>query len=107
MIVLIAATAFNLHAEDALKKATIKSSVWCETCEKAIHKGLDNIDGVKDVSINLEKKEIYVTFDESKTSLEFIRKTISNIGYDADDVKANPRSYRRLPKCCKNPEDRK
>jgi hypothetical protein len=37
--------------------------------------------------------------------VENIKTAIANAGYDADDVKANPDSYKMLPKICRRPED--
>ena len=42
-------------------------------------------------------KKIYI---EDKISIEKIRHIISETGYDADKVKANPESVQKLPKCC-------
>ena len=36
---------------------------------------------------------------------ENIKALIANVGYDADDVTAEPDAYKRLPTCCKKPED--
>jgi hypothetical protein len=40
-----------------------------------------------------------------RTNVENIKTDIANCGYDADDVTAEPDSYKRLPTCCKKPED--
>ena len=36
---------------------------------------------------------------------ETIKAAIANAGYDANEIAANPESYKALPKCCKKPED--
>jgi hypothetical protein len=46
-----------------------------------------------------------VTYKKSKTSPEKIRKAISKVGYDADDVTADPKAYSKLDACCKKPDD--
>ncbi|MEY4336862.1 MAG: hypothetical protein RLZZ45_1781, partial [Bacteroidota bacterium] len=38
-----------------------------------------------------------------RTNLENIKAAIANTGYDAEDVKAAPDAYNKLPKCCKKP----
>lgn len=34
--------------------------------------------------------------------LTFDIKIVSQLGYDADDIKADPKAYAKLPKCCKH-----
>ncbi len=96
----------NLKADD-IKTAVIKSSVWCEHCDATVHKGLKKLPAIKEVKVDLDKKEITVKYDAGKTSLEKVRTAISKLGYDADDIPADRAAYRKLPNCCKNPEDRK
>jgi hypothetical protein len=40
-----------------------------------------------------------------RTNIENVKTAIANIGFDADDVTAEPSAYQKLPKCCKKPED--
>jgi len=42
-----------------------------------------------------------VEYKLGKTSPEKIRTAVSKIGYDADDVVADPKAYEKLPECCK------
>lgn len=107
IILLFASFATSIKAEEKIAEAQIKSPVWCEMCDETIQKGLKKISGISKVNVDLEKQIVTVTFDENETSIETIRRAISRLGYDADDVKADLRAYRKLPKCCKKPEDRK
>jgi hypothetical protein len=45
-----------------------------------------------------------VTYNKGKTSPEKIRKAISKVGYDADNVTADPKAYSKLDACCKKPD---
>ncbi|MFN0202820.1 MAG: heavy-metal-associated domain-containing protein [Bacteroidia bacterium] len=80
---------------------TIKTSAVCEMCEKKIKKVLATHKGVKSVTMNMDTKEVKVTFNPSATNVDNIRKTISAAGYDADEVKANSVAYNKLAACCK------
>jgi mercuric ion binding protein len=46
-----------------------------------------------------------VTYLWDRTTIENIKTAIANIGYDADDVTADEEAYKKLPTCCKKPQD--
>ena len=48
-----------------------------------------------------QSKQVTVRYNLAKTTTEAIRTAISKLGYDADDVKADPKAYEKLPACCK------
>jgi periplasmic mercuric ion binding protein len=79
----------------------IKTSAECGTCKKAIEKSLSYEKGVKSVNCDLDTKTVEVTYKPSKTNPETLRKAISNLGYDADDIPANNKAYQKLEECCK------
>lgn len=86
---------------------TVKTpTVQCEMCKKAIEGYLNRVDGVTFVNVKFKQKQTVVKYLADRTTPEMIRASIANVGYDADDVNANPDSYKMLPKCCKKPEDR-
>lgn len=89
-----------------LETAKIKTpTVQCESCKKRIETYLKRHDGVTFVLVNFRKKETTVKYLTDRINIEVIKTAIANAGYDADNVEANPDSYKRLPKCCKKPED--
>jgi len=55
--------------------------------------------------VNYKKKETTVKYVSDRINEEEIKAAIANAGYDANEVTANPDSYKRLPDCCKKPED--
>jgi len=59
------------------------------------------IKGVKMYTLDEKSMSILVYYNPKKTNLETIRTAISKIGYDADDVKADPAGYEKLDSCCK------
>jgi copper chaperone CopZ len=80
-------------------------SVQCEMCKKKIETYLKRYDGISLVTVNVKKKETTVKYITDRINDEEIKAAIANAGYDADDVEANPDSYKKLPTCCKKPED--
>ncbi|MEA3443140.1 MAG: heavy metal-associated domain-containing protein [Bacteroidota bacterium] len=87
------------------KEATIKVSSQCGMCKDRIEKHLAFEKGVKKSVVDLQKDVVTVTYHSRKTSVEKIRKSLSKLGYDADDVKADKKAYDKLPGCCKKPDD--
>ena len=84
-------------------------SVQCDMCKKTIEDLLKRYDGVMSVNVRLNKdstKRItIVKYITDRINEETIKAAIANAGYDANEVAANPESYKALPKCCKKPED--
>ena len=94
------------QAKKELQKVTISTpTAQCEACKKKIEDFLRREDGVETVVVDFKRKETKVSFHSSQTNIENIKTAIANVGFDADDVTANEDSYKKLPKCCKKPED--
>ncbi len=88
------------YAKD-VKEVKIKTSAQCGMCKEAIEKAVNKLDGIEKVNLNVDTKNAEVNYDAEKTNLDKIKKAINLAGYDADDTKADPKAYRKLPKCCK------
>jgi periplasmic mercuric ion binding protein len=56
------------------------------------------------VELDDKAMTIKVTYNPKKITPEKIRVAISKLGYDADDVKADPKAYEALDGCCKKSE---
>lgn len=94
----------NIYAQKKSSKTEtveIKSSVVCGMCEDRVKKDLAFEKGVRSVEVNLETKIITVEFNPKKTDKEKIKKAITKIGYDADEMLAEDKAYEKLPACCK------
>lgn len=92
-----------LQAQEKSKTETIaiKSSVVCGMCEERVKKELAFEKGVTDIQVNLKEKLITVEYKPNRTDVEKIKKAITKIGYDADDLPADAKAYEKLPSCCK------
>jgi copper chaperone CopZ len=86
------------------KEVTFKSSINCNMCKEKIEKDLVLTKGVKKVNVDVDKKEINVTYNDEKTTEAKLKKAISKIGYDADEVVANKKAHDHLAKCCQKTE---
>jgi len=87
--------------------AVIQTSAICESCKTRIETNLLEMKGVISADLNLTDKKVTVIYNPTKTSIDDIRKKISSIGYDADDVKRDETAFKNLPSCCKNEEEKK
>lgn len=90
-----------------VKTAVIKTTIYCdhckicESCGGRILKELYNEAGIKNTSVDSKANTITVTYDERKITLEQVRVKISKLGFDADEVKADPAAVAKLDDCCK------
>jgi copper chaperone CopZ len=100
LILIISGIGFG-QAAKGTSELKIKSSVVCGMCKDRVEGGLVYEKGVKEVTVDLEKKEITVKYNPAKTTPDEIRTALSKLGYDADEVKADPKAYQKLPACCK------
>jgi mercuric ion binding protein len=80
-------------------------TVQCDMCKNSIETYLKRVDGVLSVNVNVRRKETTVKYLTDRTNDEALKTAIVNAGYDANELKANPDSYKALPQCCKKPED--
>jgi len=95
-----------LLSQENIKQYSFKTSAQCDMCKGRIEKHLSKQDGIVESNVEVETALCTVKYDSTKITIDDIRLEISKTGYDADEVKANKRSYEKLPKCCKKPEDR-
>lgn len=105
IITLIAIVMFSVagmaQEQDNTEKITIKTSVVCKMCKDRVEHDMAYEKGVKEVTVDLETKEVTISYRTDKTNPDKLREAISKIGYDADDVEADEKAYEKLPKCCK------
>jgi periplasmic mercuric ion binding protein len=92
--------------EKAEQKATIKTpNALCAECKARIESYLRRYDGIVFLNVNFRKGETTVKYLTDRIDIEQIKTALANLGYDADDVMANPEAYKKLPKSCKKFED--
>lgn len=99
IIVLFSLFSIPLFAQTAEVK--IKTSAQCDECKGRIEKALAAENGIKNSDLNLDDKVITVVYYDKRITPDKIREIISKTGYDADDIPAQTKAYKKLPKCCK------
>ena len=104
LLVLSATTMIAQTKNKKVTTVTIQTSAVCDMCEDLIvNKTLSYEKGVKYAEMNVETGELMVRYKNNKTSIEHLRNVISQLGYSADSVKADPAAYENLHFCCKAP----
>jgi mercuric ion binding protein len=108
IVALFALVFTSVAQQKATDKAVIKTpTVQCDMCKERIEKYLGHEYGITSVKVDIKKKTTTVTWITDRTNIENIKASIANTGYDADDVSAEETAYKKLPKCCKKPEEKK
>ena len=93
----------TVFAQELKKVETveIKTSAVCGMCKNTIETELFKMAGIKSASLDVPSKVLTVIYKTSKVSAEEIRKAITLVGYDADDIPADAVAYENLHFCCK------
>jgi mercuric ion binding protein len=105
--VLLCSSTVSAQEKKTIQTATIKTAIYCdhckacETCGPKFNQALLKEKGVQMVVLDDKTMTIKVTYNSKKTDLAKIKTAISKLGYDADEVKADPVAYDGLDGCCK------
>ena len=109
--ILIAFTIFLFSnvasAQKVTQKAVIKTFLHCDHCKECETCGLKfktemlKIKGVKMYELDDKKMTFTIYYNSKKTTLQEIKHGIAKLGYDADEIKADPKAYESLDGCCK------
>lgn len=107
VLALLILSSAMLFAQKAPKGTPLimKTSGQCEMCKDRLETAFAYEKGVYSSSFDIETKEFTVYYNPKKTDPDKIRKAVNAVGYDADDTKADPKAYSKLPGCCKKPDD--
>ena len=103
MIILFSVLTVNAWAQK--ETVNILTSAACyegPCCKDRIEEEMQFTRGVTAVDFDIESGILTVTFKTKKTDADKLRKAISLIGYNADDVKANKKAHNQLPSCCQH-----
>jgi len=90
----------TVSKEVAMTNATFGVRGNCGMCKNTIEKAANGVDGLASAEWDGSKKQIKISFDNSKTNITAIHKAIANSGYDTDKLAGNDESYKGLPGCC-------
>lgn len=89
-------------AQSNVKTVAIKTSAVCEMCKDRLEKDLTFEKGVKSVNLDLETKVLNIAYLDGKTNPDLLRKRVTMVGYNADNLPRDPKAYEKLDPCCKD-----
>jgi copper chaperone CopZ len=93
---------FSFAQAKSIEKAVIHTpGVMADACKISIENFLVHEYGVSSVKADYRRHTVTVTWYTNRTNIENIKTALANMGYDADDVTAEPDAYKRLPPACK------
>ena len=66
-----------------MKQELIKvEGMTCQHCVQTITKALKNVSGLSSISVDLDNKEVNVSFDDNETNLQEITRKILEAGFE-------------------------
>jgi len=90
-----------LFAQNKNQRATLKVDGVCLMCKNRIEKACIKTKGVKSAIWNVKTHELKLIFDERKTNIQTIKKSVLAVGHDTEKLKATDQAYQSLHNCCK------
>lgn len=93
----------EIYAQKPAKVVISIPGAQDEACKTRIENYLKREYGVTSSNVNYRRNTVTIQYLTDRTNAENLKTALANLGYDADDVKANPESYKRLPKTCQHP----
>lgn len=89
-----------MNGQSSKETISIQTNAECGQCKERIEGDLNYTKGVVYADLNLDNKKVEVKYNSKKITEQEIKQIISEIGYNADEVKANKKSQSELPACC-------
>ena len=112
LIALLITTTASFSQMRKQEWVTIKSAnLKCWECKVALEKYFAKANqsllqsGVTQMKFNLLQGELKIQYWTDRCGVEEIKAAINNAGFDADEEKAEPDAYKKLPPICKYAED--
>jgi mercuric ion binding protein len=90
-LLVVVLTALVLSASAWASPQTVTLNVpgmTCEACPITVKKALEKVPGVSKIEVRLEKKQVVVTYEDSKTNTNALVKATTNAGYPSQPEKA-------------------
>jgi periplasmic mercuric ion binding protein len=81
----IGAQVKNDSNKKATEEVTFTVSMHCSACKEKIEKYIPMERGVKDLKVDLEKKEVTVIYKPTKTNVDKLKKAIEELGYSCKE----------------------
>ncbi len=86
---------YKISSSD-LQEVTLEIvGMTCASCAARITKGLESLEGVEEVSVNLASDKALIKYDSKIIKLNAIKETIKEIGYDTKEIENDGQRIKR------------
>ena len=104
LLALVSLITLGVNAQQASKKeqtVTIQTNGVCQKCADKFKENVPYFKGVKSYNYDMKTAKLTINYDAKKTNPDQLRQQVSKLGYNADNVKADPAARAKLPACCR------
>ena len=106
VVIVVMVLGLTSYAQNKNAKASIEVDGVCMMCKERIEKASIMTKGVKSAVWNVETHELSLIYDERKTDLATIQKSIVAVGHDTKEIKATEEAYGTVHPCCRYRDDK-
>jgi periplasmic mercuric ion binding protein len=85
LLILSVSVTAQIKNDVTKKEVTFIVNMHCSACKEKIEKYIPMERGVKDIKVDLEKKEVTVIYKPNKTNVEKLKKAIEELGYSCKE----------------------
>lgn len=91
--------ALTCYAGGKKEKATVvfQTDMHCHKCAEKVNENISFEKGVLDVKIDEKTKQVTITYDARKTSVEKLQKSIQKLGYTATPISGKECTEEKSP----------
>lgn len=100
VLVILLSTSCAIFKGGEKETIVIDTNAECGMCKDRIEGELNYVKGIVFAELDVSSKMLTVKYKKEKITADEIRKKVSEIGYNADDVKADTEAQSQLPACC-------
>lgn len=100
MLMCAGVLALSATAETVTAVFNVNPPMTCQNCENKIKSNLRFVKGVKNIQTSLEKQEVTVKYDNTKTNEKALVTAFSEIGYKARTKKSASPAGECKGTCC-------
>ena len=76
------------------------NGLTCDMCVSKVETAVNSLEGIEEVTVDLNEKFASIRFDEARVSLTDIEHAIAEAGFSANGTPRSETAHSQLPSCC-------
>ncbi len=98
-LVVMLGAALTCYAGGKKEKTTVvfQTDMHCHKCAEKVNENISFEKGVLDIRIDEKTKQVTITYDAKKTSVEKLQKSIQKLGYTATPISGKECAVEKSP----------